>query len=91
MEFSHDLARGILLKMEELDDPFPSPFEKEHVQILAPDAELRVIYYHIEKLHKAGFLKVLDARSMGAAYVLWPQSLTYQGRQFLDDIRDPSR
>ena len=51
------------------------------------------IFYHIEKLYEAGFVNAVNTRgydnSVGSRWV--PRSLTYDGHQFLDDIRDPSR
>ena len=63
MKFSHDLAREILLDIEEhVDhDSFPS-IKDEAVQMLAPETDLMSIFYHIDKLHEAGLVNAFNTR-----------------------------
>lgn len=94
MKFSQDLAREILLNIEEhVDhDSFPS-IKDEAVQMLAPETDLTSLFYHIDKLQEAGFINAFNTRGYDGSYgSRWiPTSLTYAGHQFLDDIRDRSR
>lgn len=97
MRFSRDLAREILLNIEEKWGPHgPSQSQIENLGMLAPDTPMDVIHYHLRKLKEAGFivLALTSIRSKSDEpdrLQRYPASLTYDGHQFLDDIRDPGR
>ena len=97
MRFSRDLAREILLNIEEnWGANGPSQSQRENLGMLAPGTPMDSIHYHLRKLNEAGFvvLVLTSIRSKsGEPDTLhrYPASLTYAGHQFLDDIRDPGR
>ena len=97
MRFSRDLAREILLNIEEnWGANGPSQSQLENLGMLAPGTPMDSIHYHLRKLNEAGFIVLVltsirsksDEPDMLHRY---PASLTYAGHQFLDDIRDPGR
>lgn len=97
MRFSRDLARNILLHIEEKWGPHgPSQSQIEDLGMLAPGTPMDTIHYHLGKLKEAGFI-VLALTSIPSKsdepdrLEQYPASLTYAGHQFLDDIRDPGR
>lgn len=97
MQFSRDLAREILLNIEEKWGPHgPSRSQIVDLGTLAPGTPMDSIHYHLRKLEEAGFV-VLSVASIPSKsdepdrLQPYPASLTYAGHQFLDDIRDPGR
>jgi len=80
MKFNLDLAREILLKLEE--NPSPAWI------IISIDGYSGVeISYHIEKLYEGGYVNAINTTSSdGFDYRV--KSMTYQGHQFLDLARD---
>ncbi len=97
MRFSRDLARDILLHIEEKWGAHgPSPSQIENLGALAPGTPMDSIHYHLRKLKEAGFI-VLALTSIPSKsdepdrLQDYPAYLTYPGHQFLDDIRDTGR
>ena len=57
MRFSRDLARDILLHIEEKWGAHgPSPSQIENLGALAPGTPMDSIHYHLRKLKEAGFI-----------------------------------
>ena len=97
MRFSRDLARKILLNIEENWGAHgPSRSQIENLDMLAPGTPMDSIHYHLDKLKEGGFI-VLALTSIRSEsdepdrLQHYPASLTYAGHQFLDDIRDAGR
>jgi len=97
MRFSRDLARQILLNIEENWGAHgPSQSQIENLNTLAPGTPMDSIHYHLSKLKEAGFIVLaltsIPSRSDEPNRLQnYPAYLTYAGHQFLDDIRDPGR
>ncbi len=94
MRFSRDVAREMLLNIEEKwSAEGPSRSQLENLGMLAPGTPMDSINYHLRKLEEAGFI-VLALTSIQSKpdepgrLHHYPASLTYAGHQFLDDIRD---
>jgi Hypothetical protein (DUF2513) len=81
MKRDMELVRKILLAVEEAtttDKPIPIKLE---------GYDLRVISYHIQRLHEAGLIEALDASDLGTSR--WhATSLTWAGHEFLDTARN---
>lgn len=97
MRFSRDLAREILLNIEEnWGANGPTQSQLEDLGMLALGTPMDSIDYHLRKLEEAGFI-VLALTSIQSTpdepgrLHRYPVSLTYAGHQLLDDIRDPGR
>lgn len=82
MKRDFDLIRKILLDVEE---------NAEHNDLYFPkidDLDDEIIAYHIKLLGDAGLADIYNASSKSSIdYRV--QSLTYQGHEFLDQIRNP--
>lgn len=80
MKFEPDLARQILITVEE----FPSPYNDAPVEIDGYTQD--EISYHVEMLTHANFLISREATTFGG--FLWlPQRLTYEGHNFLAAVK----
>ena len=80
MKFEPDLARQILLAVEEL----PSPYNNDPIEIDGYSQD--EISYHIKLLTEAEFLISHEASTFGK--FLWlPQHLTYDGQNFLSAVK----
>jgi hypothetical protein len=76
-----DLAREILLIMENDDNPYgPS-------NISIPEIENNVIAYHIKLLYDAGLVEAINASSSSGFHWI-PTSLTWEGHEFIDSARN---
>ncbi|WP_019781903.1 DUF2513 domain-containing protein [Streptococcus sobrinus] len=90
MKFDPEIARDILLDIEELHQPqnlfvFSSSDKFNRAQ----KYDLTVIVYHCDKLEEAGFLNwepIYGNNQFQAGVV---NDLTYQGHLFLDSVRRP--
>ncbi len=83
MKRNMELARKILLEMERRsEDEETRPIQIEGFS----DSE---IAYHIMLLADANLINALDA-SAGSERCWMPQTLTWQGHEFLDSSRDES-
>jgi len=97
MRFSRDLAREILVNIEEKWGAHgPSRSQIENLHMLAPDTPMASIHYHLSKLKEAGFVElaltsIASKSDEPDRLEHYPAYLTYAGHQFLDDIRDPGR
>ena len=85
MQRDMDLVRNILLAIEgSAKDP------RSWIALELPPHSKAAISYHVQLLHEKGFLQAIDASHMGPDGYEWlPQRLTWQGHEFLDNIRDP--
>jgi hypothetical protein len=80
MKLDPDLARQILLKVEEL--PFDGSFHDVEIEGHAENE----VSYHVMLLDEAGLLEAGECSHLLG--VSWkPQRLTYEGHQFLDAAR----
>lgn len=77
-----DLCREIMLQVEEADGPI---YDSE-LETCASEAAKR---YHIELLESRGFIDAVISKSDdGAAFKARIDGLTWDGRDFLDSVRD---
>jgi DNA-binding transcriptional ArsR family regulator len=84
MKRDMDLARAILLKIEE--QPFTGAWVEITIDGYSPDE----ITYHVMLLAEAGLIDADDVSSI--ANVEWmPKRLTWEGHEFLDAARDNNR
>ena len=86
MELKKDCVRDVLLYLEKNLN--------YNEEVFANKIELKKyskedIYYTCEKLSEAGFLNVkIDKFIMSETPLIMIKSITYEGHQFLDNIRD---
>lgn len=83
MKLEKDLVRRILLDLE-ADNGDPRDWKRLEID----GHTHQEIAYHVQRLAEAGFVKATDASSSNI-YDWMPQSLTYEGHEFLDTVRDP--
>ena len=76
-----DLARAILLALEECDSS--TGFQNFEVQ----GATSEQVSYHVKLLYQAGLIDAIDASAMNS-FQWYPESLTWNGHEFLDASRD---
>lgn len=84
MQRDMDLARAILLALEECD----KAWELQDLQIDGATPEQ--VSYHVKLLHQAGLIEAHDVSTMNS-FKWFPMSLTWQGHEFLDASRDETR
>ena len=94
MKLNHDCVRGVLLAVEELSRlDERNRFVRLSVEVIAqsdyvgvafPDSDVR---YAIMKLHEANLLDCQVVSAMGGRDIS-VESLTFEGHQYLDSIRD---
>lgn len=90
MKLDHDLARSVLLKIEQSQDE-SGLHPVEQVQ-LAVDNKVtnEQLAYTIKMLNQAGFI---DGKPLydgaGKFYSFFPIQLTYDGHEYLDEVRSP--
>ncbi len=81
-----DLARSILKKIEECEDPWGLHDSPE-----IDGYSSSQVSYHIKLLCEAGLIEAEDVSSMGPDGFDWdPGNLTWQGHEFLDAAKDES-
>ena len=86
MERDWTLIREILLEIEKKDSPFPD-------RLLTIDGRTGYeIGYHVKLLYEGGMIDRVDDRGGDGAsgHLYAPGGLTWQGHNFLDDIRHNS-
>lgn len=82
MKRNMDLVRSILLKVEESGNP-----KLRSVPAVDGSTQLEVVY-HVDLLTQAGLVEATDASSnAGRAFI--EIGLTWQGHEFLENVRDP--
>ncbi|MFS9438503.1 DUF2513 domain-containing protein [Streptococcus sobrinus] len=90
MKFDPEIARDILLDIEELHQPqnlfvFSSSDKFNRAQ----KYDLTVIVYHCDKLEEAEFLNWEPIYGNNQFQMGLVNGLTYQGHQFLNSVRSP--
>ena len=87
MELKKDCVRDVLLYLEKNLNYNEEVFANN---IGLKKYSKEDIYYTCEKLSEAGFLNVkIDKFIMSETPLIMIKSITYDGHQFLDNIRDP--
>lgn len=87
MKRDMDLARKILLAIEQYKDPW-GPQESLKIEGYSDQD----VSYHIKLLAQAGLIEAQDVSSMGPDGFCWfPGSLTWEGHEFIEAARDESR
>lgn len=82
MKRDWDLVRKILLQLEEQDH-----LGSDDVQ----GYDVRVVSYHVHLLNEAGLIKAAPTpRRMGSEQIWTASALTWNGHEFLDQIRADS-
>lgn len=83
-----DLIRELLLKLEALDTQPGSiwHFSGDDAEVSVPGYTADAIEYHAQLITKAG---LIDAGGRGSMQGFMFRSLTWEGHDFLDSIRDP--
>lgn len=80
-----DLIRQILLKLEEA--PYTGGWANLEIEKGLDDD---VYAYHVQLLHEAGLIEAQDLSTLHG--VAWkPKRLTWEGHEFLEAAREPSR
>lgn len=88
MKLNHDLVRSLLLSIESSDNPHGfSPREVTEF-IENNDFSKNDIGYTVNKLKEARFVTGEATISGDDYYIINPGNLTYDGHEFLDNIRD---
>lgn len=88
MVLDHDCVRAILLEVEQC--PFNQTLNVEKLTQLLPDFDEETIWYACLKMDEGG---LLDIMTIDMAFSNMPgikqiTSMTYQGHEFLDSVRD---
>lgn len=83
MKRDKDLIRSLLLDVEMKDDGSGNPIEFDKIAKVDRD-----ITEHLFLLADAGLIEAIDASSMRAREIIVLR-LTWQGHEYLDNIRDP--
>ena len=78
-----DLARKILLTLEENEEATGHSFVRVHVK----GYPLEQISYHVKLLNSAGLIEAVDISTLNS-FQWQPRSLTWYGHEFLDASRD---
>ncbi|WP_215114104.1 DUF2513 domain-containing protein [Exiguobacterium sp. s70] len=91
MRLNHDCVRDALLTLEEINTPFAPTrnFEIQEAPRMTPYSEEEILYT-IQTLNSANFIDAKVLRFSGSGYDLIIDSITWDGHQFLDTIRDES-
>lgn len=87
MKLDHDLVRKILLVIES-SDKLQGPNEIELLEKISGTYDRNQIAYSISKLREAKYITGRVVWGNNAAAMIEPGNLTYEGHQFLDNIRD---
>lgn len=86
MKLNNDCIRDILLYAEDID--YNSYLTLDDLMDALPSYTENELQYHCIKLHEAGFLDITSVRTLSAPeQVVRITDLTYNGHQFLADIR----
>lgn len=88
MKLNHDLVRSLLLSIESSDDPNGFSPREVNEFIENNDFSENDIGYAVNKLNEAGFITGKATISGDNYYIIYPGNLTYDGHEFLDNIRD---
>ncbi|MFU2204328.1 DUF2513 domain-containing protein [Streptococcus hyovaginalis] len=90
MKFDPEIARDILLDVEELHQaPNQLVFSTFEKFVRANKYDLNINIYHCDKLEEAGYLNWRPKYASNKFYLGFINGLSYDGHQFLDSVRDP--
>jgi hypothetical protein len=78
-----ELVRKILLRIEELPASRGESVSSDSFNGYAAE----FVSYHMEMMHEAGLIKALTSRTINAPAFSRGLSLTWDGQEFLDNIR----
>lgn len=84
MKLNHDCVRQLLLDIEE-KVPFGSFIS---INLLCEDYPSPDVLYAAKKLEEAGYIEISSLNGDGELSSMLVESLTWEGHQFLDNIRD---
>ena len=82
MKRDMDLARNILIELEEGEEAI-GPFQLEQ-----SDVSGEKLGYHVLLLAEAGLIEAEDHRALSRDWDWRPLRLTWEGHEFLEEIRD---
>ena len=86
MKLNTDCIRDILIAVESI--PYGSIWTMDNIEEVLPDYTSEELEYHLIKLHEAGYLDIVTLQLLGSPLqVARIKDLTYEGHQFLADIR----
>ena len=90
MKLNKDCVRNILLTIESME--YESVYTVEKLHELLPDYSYDELQYHCIQLLDAGFIKAVSVPILGHInpQISRIKDLTYQGHEFLADIRSDS-
>jgi Hypothetical protein (DUF2513) len=81
MKRDMDLARKILEQVEEKDDG------EHQITLEIPEYPTNQVHYNVKLLKQHGLLEAIDCSTFEGAHWM-PVSLTWEGHEFLDAIRN---
>ncbi|CYU19790.1 DUF2513 domain-containing protein [Streptococcus suis] len=88
MKFNPEIARDILLDIEELHQyPESFVFSASEKFNRAKKYDIDMISYHCDKLAEAGYIKWAPQYASDVLYIGFIDGLTYDGHQFLESVR----
>lgn len=88
MKLDHDLARDVLLLIEDSQSP-DGPSGSELMAFgESHNAEIQQVAYILDKLYEGGLITDYPKQTIGGGYILKSGNLSYYGHEYLDNIRD---
>lgn len=89
MELNHDLIRDILLTIEELDYTVngTNKDDFENLERLSAYSSKQILYT-LKRLYDVGYINATFAKGEAYFHFYNVHSMTFEGHQLLDDIRD---
>ncbi|AHF77900.1 Phage protein [Sodalis praecaptivus] len=81
MKRDWDLVRSIMLKAENLSERSEVVTDEDF-----PEVSSELVNYHIKILGQAGLLEIIDVSTL-ASSAYYTTGLTFEGHDFLDNIR----
>ncbi len=91
MKRDMDLIRGLLFKLEALDIPagVVRPISPHNPALAVDGFNAEDIGHHLRMLVNGGFIETAGERPFGPDGSLVFRQISWQGRDFLDSVRDP--
>ncbi|PTF68116.1 DUF2513 domain-containing protein [Staphylococcus chromogenes] len=89
MKLDHECIRDILLTIEDMDYTLSGlPKEEFEIQPRIQKYESKQVLYTLKRLDDAGFIECAFSKGEAFFHFYMVHTITYQGHQILDDIRD---
>lgn len=88
MKLDQDLIRNLLLEMEAQEDDSSLNEKQLHEFSDKNGINFKQLVYTIEKLNEANYINANVNYASNEVYWVNVNSITYEGHQFLDNIRD---